>query len=995
MKKLFKPSKSNKHAGDVVGGAAADDNVNDRLNLRDEPDDDNNTNNSTVGDANRHPNSTSEISTYSTLAMDGSHSSYQKKSLRSTGDGGMCTIDDSWTDHTTETLPSIVSECKETDMIHPSQDVRGMERQGGKRNIAPRLSKSINQHHAIRDEKNAAVREMSECEIGTEMLEELEDAPWSQVRDVREMLKRESNQRQVVFSKKSPDGNEDLKHKHKHKHRDKDRRKSKSLENHGEDNDSMLEAKEGDHKQRRKRRDKNRNAMKESLREEFKGSLAEEIHNEGMSSDAEELADPRGGNRVDEGVVVSLAVIEESKVRHRLKNDRYNVATMYGRDVASSNIDTTSSPCHDESSRRRQKRTEQIEAENNLHQSIKSTGSAAESVSSVDHAKEERRRRRRAQDEEDRKLKQSIKEQRKAAKALRSSATSSVGSTGKAPSKGEIKKDEDKRLKGSREKRTEMDSALKQSIKSSVSVAESVSSLDDGKDERRRRRRAQAEGDRKLKQSLKEQQDGAKSLKSSTTSSVGSAGKATSKGRTPEGEVTRLKDYIGQKQTENASANNYAPFPSIPDESARRRQMRAEQDELERALKQSIKEQRNFAKAPGSTAASVSSVDGTMEERRRRRHAQDEEDRKLKQSIKEQRDAAKASGESVSSISRPDKAKWKKKTSHKEDKIFKASNKQQRAAGIYTGAASTSSPSSTVMSGSGIFKESDPDFDTTNIYDIQKVSITKDSVTESDENIRSVFEQSDELDLYHEQTEAHIRQDEQKQNLIELHMAQFLATNRALKESFLGNSKDLADELYDDFDEDYDNFDTKHQLPSLSEFEEEQRALNRSRRKSRRTSETTMKINAWHQKYTLKKAIDLAERSPEMEWLSSFYRSDPRWQIMKFFDEVAREGGDAPMDEDVAASPLMNLFQKANVFTVWRPTSLEAIKNMMLGIATGKGLDIKGKSAKRGNISSYGRAYLSIPFSVSAIHSSLPHLESSFVLLIFHSSFHSNLRRAT
>jgi len=47
---------------------------------------------------------------------------------------------------------------------------------------------------------------------------------------------------------------------------------------------------------------------------------------------------------------------------------------------------------------------------------------------------------------------------------------------------------------------------------------------------------------------------------------------------------------------------------------------------------------------------------------------------------------------------------------------------------------------------------------------------------------------------------------------------------------------------------------------------------------------------------------------------------------------------------------LVNLFDRANVFTVWRPTSDEAIKNMMLGIATGKGLDIKGKSAKKGNI---------------------------------------------
>ena len=74
---------------------------------------------------------------------------------------------------------------------------------------------------------------------------------------------------------------------------------------------------------------------------------------------------------------------------------------------------------------------------------------------------------------------------------------------------------------------------------------------------------------------------------------------------------------------------------------------------------------------------------------------------------------------------------------------------------------------------------------------------------------------------------------------------------------------------------------------------------------------------------------------------------------MKFFDEVAREGGDVPLDEDLAASPLAHLFNKASVFTVWRPTSDEAIKNMMLGVATGKGLDIKGKSAKRGNISSF------------------------------------------
>jgi len=125
------------------------------------------------------------------------------------------------------------------------------------------------------------------------------------------------------------------------------------------------------------------------------------------------------------------------------------------------------------------------------------------------------------------------------------------------------------------------------------------------------------------------------------------------------------------------------------------------------------------------------------------------------------------------------------------------------------------------------------------------------------------------------------------------------------------------------------------------------------RRKSKRLSNTSLKIAAWHQKYSLRMALKVAKSTPQLEWLSSFYRCDPRWQIQSFFDEVAREGGDAQLSEDFAASPLALLFNKANVFTVWRPTSDEAIKNMMLGIATGKGLDIKGKSAKRGNISSY------------------------------------------
>ncbi|KAL7429500.1 hypothetical protein ACHAXM_002322, partial [Skeletonema potamos] len=198
-----------------------------------------------------------------------------------------------------------------------------------------------------------------------------------------------------------------------------------------------------------------------------------------------------------------------------------------------------------------------------------------------------------------------------------------------------------------------------------------------------------------------------------------------------------------------------------------------------------------------------------------------------------------------------------------------------------------------------------------------------------------------------------------RSNLIDLHMAQFLATSQIGGNIEIDPSE--LKELYRQSLEggEYEGgeaHERQRRHPSkqhLSHFEEEEFKNNMKRRMSKRLSVTSMRINAWHQKYSLQMALKVANRTPEMEWLSSFYRCDPRWQIQAFFDEVAREGGDAQMSEDLAASPLALLFNKANVFTVWRPTSDEAIKNMMLRIATGKGLDIKGKSAKSGNISSY------------------------------------------
>jgi hypothetical protein len=51
--------------------------------------------------------------------------------------------------------------------------------------------------------------------------------------------------------------------------------------------------------------------------------------------------------------------------------------------------------------------------------------------------------------------------------------------------------------------------------------------------------------------------------------------------------------------------------------------------------------------------------------------------------------------------------------------------------------------------------------------------------------------------------------------------------------------------------------------------------------------------------------------------------------------------------------PLLWFLTRSSVFTVWRPTAYDAIRKMMLGEAVGKGLNIKGKSAKRGKNSGF------------------------------------------
>lgn len=83
--------------------------------------------------------------------------------------------------------------------------------------------------------------------------------------------------------------------------------------------------------------------------------------------------------------------------------------------------------------------------------------------------------------------------------------------------------------------------------------------------------------------------------------------------------------------------------------------------------------------------------------------------------------------------------------------------------------------------------------------------------------------------------------------------------------------------------------------------------------------------------------------SSARRWLVSFARKDPRGQIREFFENLSKVDHEAMRGNESPPS----------AFTVWRPTNAMAIQRMMTGQATGKGLEIKGKSAKSGKLSGY------------------------------------------
>eukprot|EP00594_Rhizosolenia_setigera_P001024 CAMPEP_0178944046 /NCGR_PEP_ID=MMETSP0789-20121207/2925_1 /TAXON_ID=3005 /ORGANISM="Rhizosolenia setigera, Strain CCMP 1694" /LENGTH=649 /DNA_ID=CAMNT_0020623709 /DNA_START=36 /DNA_END=1982 /DNA_ORIENTATION=- len=58
-------------------------------------------------------------------------------------------------------------------------------------------------------------------------------------------------------------------------------------------------------------------------------------------------------------------------------------------------------------------------------------------------------------------------------------------------------------------------------------------------------------------------------------------------------------------------------------------------------------------------------------------------------------------------------------------------------------------------------------------------------------------------------------------------------------------------------------------------------------------------------------------------------------------------------DADPEATPETPKEDTTRVFSVWRPTKMDALKILMGGKGVGKGLDIKGKSAKKGKLAGY------------------------------------------
>ena len=94
----------------------------------------------------------------------------------------------------------------------------------------------------------------------------------------------------------------------------------------------------------------------------------------------------------------------------------------------------------------------------------------------------------------------------------------------------------------------------------------------------------------------------------------------------------------------------------------------------------------------------------------------------------------------------------------------------------------------------------------------------------------------------------------------------------------------------------------------------------------------------------------LGSRRRSFRWLQTFNGLDPRQQIADYFRAGDSRGPGGLLDEQKLEQ---RPGESSSFFSVWRPTSMDAIRMMMEGRAVGKGLNVKGKSSQKGRLSGF------------------------------------------
>ena len=147
------------------------------------------------------------------------------------------------------------------------------------------------------------------------------------------------------------------------------------------------------------------------------------------------------------------------------------------------------------------------------------------------------------------------------------------------------------------------------------------------------------------------------------------------------------------------------------------------------------------------------------------------------------------------------------------------------------------------------------------------------------------------------------------------------------------------------------DLDAKHQAQELliSELQQEVAAL----RAAHGRSSASEAIAPTRASAVLRQSVSrLSQRTSRASqlWARSLMCADPRRKIMEYF-KPGDERGPLGYLRSLGSAPTGEV--SSSFFAVWRPTSLEAIRMMMDGTATGKGLNVKGKSAKQGCLSGF------------------------------------------